>query len=83
LYVRPLEFPISRAQQDLRGVKRISLQPGQSQQVTLPIEPAKDVRRYDPEAKGYVVDTGRYEIQLGSSSRDIRQARAFTITPSR
>jgi beta-glucosidase len=83
LYVRPLTATIPRAQQDLRGIKRVTLKAGESQQVSLAVRPEMDLRRYDPDAKKYVVDTGRYEVQVGSSSRDIRQARAFTVDQAR
>jgi len=79
LYVRPIDPALPRAQQDLRGVKRVMLQPGESQQVSLTVSPQQDLRRYDPAKSQYVVDAGRYEVQIGSSSRDIRQTRAFVI----
>ncbi|HVF15799.1 MAG TPA: glycoside hydrolase family 3 C-terminal domain-containing protein, partial [Steroidobacteraceae bacterium] len=83
LYVRPVGSAIPRAQQDLRGIKRLTLKPGEAQQVTLAVRPEMDLRRYDPDAKKYVVDAGRYEVQIGNSSRDIKQSRAFTIAQSR
>ncbi|HEY6642755.1 glycoside hydrolase family 3 C-terminal domain-containing protein [Povalibacter sp.] len=83
LYVRPLGSTIPRAQQDLRGIQRVTLAPGESRQVSLPVRPEEDLRRYDPEAKKYVVDAGTYEVQIGSSSRDIRQAQKFTIAQAR
>lgn len=79
LYVRPLGSAMLRAQQDLRGIKRVTLRPGESQRVTLELKPATDLRRYEPSAAKYVVDAGRYEARIGSSSRDIRQTREFTI----
>jgi beta-glucosidase len=78
LYVRALEPKAPRAQQDLRGVQRVTLQPGESRAVTLSLQ-ATDLQRYDTQAKAYVVDPGRYEVRIGSSSRDIRQAREFTV----
>lgn len=81
LYVRALDPQVPRAQHDLRGIKRVTLAPGQSQQVTLTVTPQQDLRRYDPEARSYVVDPGRYEVQVGSSSRDIRQSQVFAVSP--
>jgi beta-glucosidase len=79
LYVRPQTSTLLRAQHDLRGIRRLTLKPGESRTVTLALRPESDLRRYDPAAKRYVVDAGRYEVQIGSSSRDIRQTQVFTI----
>lgn len=79
LYVRAVDAKGPRAQKDLRGVERVSLKPGESKQVTLTLTPEKDLRRYDTAADKYVVDAGRYEVQIGSSSRDIRQTAAFMV----
>jgi len=83
LYVRALESKVPRAQHDLRGIKRVKLGAGESRVVEFTLRPETDLRRYEPSAKKYVVDAGRYEVQIGSSSRDIRQARAFTISAAR
>jgi beta-glucosidase len=48
--------------------------------VTFEIDAAKDLRRYDSVAKDYVVDTERYEVQVGASSADIRQRTTFDVT---
>jgi beta-glucosidase len=79
LYVRPLEPKQPRALQDLRGVARVSLKPGESRRVPFTIVPKNDLRRYEPAAKAYVVDPGRYEVHVGASSRDIRLTRQFEL----
>jgi beta-glucosidase len=79
LYVRAMESKASRARKDLRGVARITLEPGESRQVMFEVDAAKDLRRYDSAAKDYVVDAGRYEVQVGASSADIRQRATFTV----
>jgi hypothetical protein len=56
------------------------LAPDESRQVEFTIDTAKDLRRYDSTAKDYVVDSGRYEIQVGASSADIRQHATFEIS---
>jgi beta-glucosidase len=79
LYVRQLDPKQPRALQDLRGVARVSLKPGESRRVPLTIVPRNDLRRYEPAAKAYVVDPGRYEVRIGASSRDIRLTRQFEL----
>jgi beta-glucosidase len=79
LYVRAMEPKSSRARKDLRGVARVGLAPGESRQVTFEIDAARDLKRYDSSAKHYVVDAGRYEVQVGASSADIRQRTTFDV----
>jgi beta-glucosidase len=79
LYVRAADAKASRARKDLRGVSRVTLAPGESRHVTFEIDAAKDLRRYDVAAKDYVVDPGRYHVQIGASSADIRQRATFEV----
>ena len=79
-YVRAVEANGSRARKDLRGLARVALAPGESVAVTFEIDSAKDLRRYDSAAKDYIVDAGRYEIQIGASSADIRQRATFIVS---
>jgi beta-glucosidase len=80
LYVRALDAKGSRARKDLRGAARVAPAPGESVRVTFEIDAARDLRRYDAAAKDYLVDPGRYEIQIGASSADIRQQATFTVS---
>ncbi len=59
---------------------RVTLAPGESREVTFAVDAAKDLRRYDSAAKDYIVDAGRYEIQIGASSADIRQQITFLVS---
>jgi beta-glucosidase len=49
----------------------VSLEPGETQTVTLTLGP-RAFAYYDPDARGWRVAKGRYELLVGSSSRDIR-----------
>jgi beta-glucosidase len=80
LYLRALDPKAPHARKDLRGVARVSLAAGESRQIEFTIDAAKDLRRYDIAAKDYVVDIGRYEVQLGASSADIRQRMSFEVS---
>ena len=79
LYVRAPDSAGPRARKDLRGVARVALSAGASREVTFTIDAAKDLPRYDSAAKDYVVDAGRYEVQAGASSADIRQRAGFEV----
>jgi beta-glucosidase len=79
LYVKPPDTHYPRPRKQLRGFRRISLAPGEEQQVSFTLTPNRDATRYDAQNKAYVVDPGRYEVQLGASSEDIRQKAGFTV----
>ena len=63
----------------LQCFHRISLAAGEEQEVSFTLKPERDTRRYDVKRKAYVVDAGRYEVQIGASSQDIRQKASFRI----
>lgn len=72
LYVRELAPPRRRAQKSLRGIERLSLQPGETRRATFILVPDQDFTHYDVEHERYAVNGGSYEVQLGASSSDIR-----------
>ncbi len=79
LYVKPPDTGFPRPRKELRGFRRITLAPGEEQEVSFTLQPDKDATRYDARKKGFTVDPGRYEVQIGASSADIRQKAAFTV----
>ena len=79
LYLRPLEPRRERALQELRGFRRVHLQPGEAREVTFTLTPTRDLAVYDEAATAFVVDPGRYEVRLGASSADIRLSQHFTV----
>ncbi|OPZ64503.1 MAG: Periplasmic beta-glucosidase precursor [bacterium ADurb.Bin478] len=71
LYIRDLQAPVSRPVKRLKGFRRLMLQPGESRRVTFTL-PAAELAYWDRSKKAFVVEPGRFEIQIGSSSSDIR-----------
>lgn len=78
-YVAPVDAKRPRAKKDLRGIKRLALQPGESSSVSFTLEPSRDLRHYDVDEKRYAVDPGKYEVQVGASSGDIRALKGFEV----
>jgi beta-glucosidase len=79
LYLHALDPKRPRALRELRGIARVSLQPGETRTVTFAFTPADDLRHYDGERHKYDVDAGVYEVQLGASSADIRLMQRITV----
>jgi beta-glucosidase len=70
-YVRHLDSKVSRPIKELRGFQRVALQPGETKTVTVPLT-AKSLAYWDTAKHSFVVEEGPVEIQVGSSSADIR-----------
>ena len=79
MYIRDLVSSVTRPVKELKGFKKVSLAPGESQTVTLDITP-ESLAFYDVHMD-YVVEPGEFEIMIGSSSRDADlQKLILTIT---
>jgi len=79
LYVRGVDLPHSRAVKTLHGFQRIHLAPGETRRVSFELVPRVDLAAYDEASHGWVVDAGRYQVQVGASSADIRARADFTV----
>ena len=56
--------------QSLVGFQRTAIQPGETKTVKIPVR-VDSFRRWDEKEKRYVVDPGKYELRVGSSSDHI------------
>jgi beta-glucosidase len=68
MYIRDCISSVTRPVKELKGFKKISLQPGETETVVLDITP-ESLAFYDLKMN-YVVEPGEFEIMVGNSSRD-------------
>lgn len=68
VYIRSLDDPTAPVK-ELKGFERITLEPGETAQVKISLEPAS-FERYDLQQKKVAARKGRYQILYGSSSRE-------------
>ncbi|MCX7987588.1 MAG: glycoside hydrolase family 3 C-terminal domain-containing protein [Bacteroidales bacterium] len=71
LYIAPPQSTIERPLKELKAFARVSLNPGETKTVTLYLK-ERDFAYWDINANGWKVEPGKYQILLGSSSKDIR-----------
>jgi beta-glucosidase len=71
VYVRDLTPSRNRPMRELRGFRKVALRAGETQRVTVELT-ADAFAQYDVARSGWFVQPGPYEIEVGSSSRDIR-----------
>ncbi len=71
LYIRPpLDGSVDRPVQELKGFARVELKPGETQNVSMPLN-KRSFAYWDTATHSWQVVPGNYEIAVGRSSRDI------------
>jgi beta-glucosidase len=78
IYVQPVRPGVSRPVKELKGFKKVFLQAGEKQLVSITLDP-NAFAYYDVDKKGWVAEKGEYKILVGSSSRDIRLDGKFDL----
>src|SRR5262249_26804617 len=68
VYIRDRVSSVTRPVKELRGFEKVSLAPGETSSVELPITP-ESLAFYDVRMQ-YVVEPGEFDIMVGTSSRD-------------
>jgi beta-glucosidase len=80
LYVHDVKSSVDRPVKELKGFRRVMLNPGQAQDVTFTLDkPALSF--YSAAKDDWVAEPGAFEVWIGASSRDIRLKGAFELTP--
>jgi len=76
LYVHQKIPSLTRPEKELKGFRKVFLQPGEKQTVLIPLKKAA-FEYYDDGKKSWVMDQDTFEIMIGSSSRDLRLRDSF------
>lgn len=79
LYVSDLKSSLPRPVKELKGFRKIMLQPGQEQTVSFTID-RKALSFYDDTKQDWVAEPGAFEALVGASACDIRGKAAFELT---
>ena len=69
---------LARPPRELKAFAKVALQPGESKTVRFSLD-RRAFAFYDPYRKDWVVEPGRFEILVGSSSRAIRTTAAIEL----
>ena len=78
LYVADPEASVDRPAKELKGFRKVFLQPGQSRTVTFDLDRAA-LSWFDAGKHCWVAEPGTFQVLLGSSSADIRATADFTL----
>jgi beta-glucosidase-like glycosyl hydrolase len=80
MYVAHEGSKVPRAAEELKGFVRVSLRPGESKTVTMPLA-AGALAYWDEGVKGFVVERDRVEVRVGASSEDVRLKAVVEVGP--
>jgi beta-glucosidase len=78
LYVHDVEASVDRPEKELKGFRRVTLQPGQTDTVSFTLDQSA-LSFFDPGKKAWVAEPGAFEVLVGASSRDIRLRGGFSL----
>ena len=78
LYLRDDYSTVTTYDLALRGFTRVSLRPGETRRVSLPVGRSQ-LQLYNRDGR-WVVEPGRFTVMIGASSTDIRLRGTFTVT---
>lgn len=73
LYVRQKNPHVSRPVRELKGFESVKLEPGQDKEVRFALD-RRSFAYYEEKLHDWYVESGEYVIEVGASSRDIRQS---------
>ena len=77
LYINDIVSSVTTYTRVLRGFERISLESGESREVTFTLTP-QDLGLWDKDMK-FSVEPGKFSVFVGASSKDIRLEGSFVI----
>ncbi len=70
LYVRDLECSVERPVRELKGFRKVALEPGESASVVFSLTP-RDFSFWDVNSNSWLWESGEFEVEVGGSSRDL------------
>lgn len=71
LYIHDVKSSVPRPVKELKGFKKIDLKPGESKTVEIKLD-KKDFSFWNPSTKGWFAEKGKFILNVGSSSRNIK-----------
>ncbi len=81
LYISDLKSTLPRPVKELKGFRKIALQPGETADVKFEIT-SDALKFFDPDKHAWVCEPGAFEALIGASATDIRTKAGFKLTES-
>ncbi|MGI4863162.1 MAG: glycoside hydrolase family 3 C-terminal domain-containing protein [Janthinobacterium lividum] len=77
-YVHDQQATVKRPEKELKAFQKVFLKPGETKTVTLTLD-ADAFKYYDESKKQWVLEPGKFDVLVGSSSRDVRLTGSVTL----
>ncbi len=71
IYVQDVKASVARPTKELKGFQKISLQPGETKKVSIPLG-RNSFAFFDEKQGAWVAEAGEFKVHVGASVRDIR-----------
>lgn len=78
LYATHLKSKVDRPKEQLEGFKRVSLNPGQTKTIELPLS-AQNLAYWDTEDHKWVLEKDKIRLAVGASSADIKLTKIISV----
>ena len=78
LYVQFPGSKVNRPKKELRGFKRVTIQPGETKTVNIPLK-AGDLAYWDTNLNRFMVEEGKINLQIGTSSENIKLEKTINV----
>ena len=79
VYVSDSESTVFRPEKELKGFKKVFLEPGEEKTVTVELD-KRAFAYFNTEAERWAVESGEFTVKVGASSRDIRLSSTVKVT---
>ena len=78
LYIKDKKSSLPRPEKELKGFKKVLLEPGQEQEVSFTITP-KELSFYNDQDGKWIAEPGEFEAFIGNSSTNIKEQVSFQL----
>jgi beta-glucosidase len=78
VYVRDVKASVKVPIRQLKRFQRITIKPNERKTISFNL-PASELSFYDIKSNDFIVEPGEFEVQIGSSSEDIRLRKKFFV----
>ena len=82
IYVHQLNSTIFKANKELKGFRKVFLEPGESRELSVILD-KRSFAYFNVDTDDFEVETGKYDILVGASSADIRLEKTVRVTSSK
>ena len=79
MYIEHVGSSVERPIRELRGYRRLTLAPGETRAVQVPL-PISTLAYWDESGHRWVVEADQVRVRVGGSSADLRVAKTIQIT---